>query len=73
MTTTPRRRLGRMIRKARRRGYTKQDVLAYRNDFASAWIRIAELAAPAIQHLLAIIAADDERRQPLVHDGRKPR
>lgn len=72
MTTTSRRRLGRTIRKARRRGYTKKNVLAYRNDFASRWAQIAQLAAPAIRHLLAIIAAD-EHRQPLIHNGRKPR
>lgn len=73
MTTRNRRRLGRTIRKARRRGYSKQNVLTYRNDFATAWIRIAEIAAPAIQALLAIIAADNEPRQPLIHNGRKPR
>lgn len=67
-----RRYLGRTIRKARRHGRTKQDVLAYRNDFARAWAQIAELAAPAIKHILALIAADETRPQ-LIHNGRKPR
>ena len=72
MTTTARRRLGRTIRKARRHGYTKQHVLHTRTDVEIIWDRIREASAPAIRHLLAIIAAD-EHRQPLIHNGRKPR
>ena len=72
MTTTPRRRLARIIRKARRQGYTKQEVLEYRDAVALSFVRIAEAAAPAIQYVLDLIAAE-EPRPTLIHNGRKPR
>lgn len=72
MSTTARRRLGRTIRKVRRHGYTKQQILATRNEYAHVWERIRTLAAPAIQYVLNLIA-DDEHRPSLIHNGRKPR
>ncbi len=72
MTRTGRRRLGRTIRKARRHGYTKQQVLATRNEFEPLWERLRAHFAPAIQYVLNLIA-DDERLPTLIHNGRKPR
>ncbi|MGO2819446.1 MAG: hypothetical protein ACTIA5_01505 [Brachybacterium tyrofermentans] len=70
-----RRRLGRVIRRTRRRhGWTRQQVLAERDRFQLAWDHIRKAAAPAIRHLLALIDADDANPKPqLIHNGRKPR
>lgn len=70
-----RRRLGRVIRRTRRRhGWTRQQVLAEHDRFHLAWDCLREVAAPAIRHLLGLIAADEANPMPqLIHNGRKPR